>query len=77
MSEWQPIETAPKDGSHIQVWPPTWTGVSSCARWETDKHSKNPRPFWSRTDDFGRVGTSRAIKTTHWKPISKGPKETP
>lgn len=63
---WQPIATAPLDGTYVLVWPPTWTGVISCARWSLDEYAKRPRPFWKRTDDMGRVTLSRDKPPTHW-----------
>ena len=71
--EWQPIETAPKDGTRIMVWPPTWIGTASCARWNEDRHAKNPRPYWSRIDDHGRITISREKQPTHWAPLPCGP----
>lgn len=72
--EWQPIETAPKDGSYIRVYPPTWDEVESCAWWNADEYAKKPLPFWSRTDCIG-TSNSRQNPPTHWMPIStKKPK---
>lgn len=71
--QWQSIESAPKDGSPIVVWPPTWTGISSCARWNEDKYAKNPKPYWSRVDDGGRVMASRGNPPTHWMPLPAAP----
>jgi hypothetical protein len=70
---WQPIETAPKDGRYVIVWPPTFTGVVSCARWDEDKYLKRPRPYWSRTDDMGRSTMSREKQPTHWMPLPPPP----
>jgi hypothetical protein len=50
LGAWQPIETAPHDGTYVIVWPPTWTGVTSCARW----------------NDMGRITVSRDNPPTHW-----------
>ena len=71
--EWQPIETAPKDGTLIVVWPPTWQGATSSARYNDNRHAKTPRPFWSRLDDMGRVSLSRDNQPTHWMPAVDGP----
>lgn len=73
-SLWHPIETAPKDGRYVIVWPPTWNGVTSCAYWHANKQSKNPKPFWYRVDAHGSVNTSRDNQPTHWMPILEGPK---
>ncbi len=73
---WQPIETAPKDGTHVIVWPPTWDGVTSCAYWDDDKYAKRPRPFWKRSDDLNRVSISRGKQPTHWMPNIEPPTQT-
>lgn len=73
MSEWLPIESAPKDGSAVIVWPPTWRGVVSCARWDDDKYAKKPRPYWNRTDAI-RTGDSRDNPPSYWMPLPSPPK---
>ncbi len=66
----QPIETAPKDGTAVLVYPGTWSGRSaSIAKWESNKYAKTPRPYWSRDDDLGRVTFSREHPPTHWMPL--------
>lgn len=71
---WQPIDTAPKDGTAVLVYPGTWSGRSaSIAKWESDKYAKKPRPYWSRDDDFGRVTFSREHPPTHWMPLPPPP----
>jgi hypothetical protein len=70
--DWQPIETAPKDGTTILVWPPTWIGCISCAKWSEDQHANRPRPFWSRFDSH-RDSDSRSKPPTHWAPLPAGP----
>ena len=71
---WQPIDTAPKDGTSVLVYPPTWNGRSAAiAKWESDKYAKKPRPFWRRDDDMGRVTISRERSPTHWMPLPLSP----
>lgn len=72
MSEWQPIETAPKDGTIIIVWPPSYRGVTSCARFDSNKYANTPRPYWNRTDEL-RITESRRKPPTHWRPVLSGP----
>lgn len=73
---WQPIETAPNDGRYVIVWPSTWYGRTSCARFDEDRYAKKPRPYWSRLDDNGSINRSRDNPPTHWMPILPGPIET-
>jgi len=74
---WQPIETAPKDGTEILAWvqPRTSRGFSVLARWYSDKFSKDPQPYWmllmpSRTCEFDRHN-----QPTHWMPLPEPPQE--
>lgn len=71
---WQPIETAPKDGTYILVFPGLWTDVTcSIARYDYDTHARNPKPFWKRVDDMGLVSRSRSCQPTHWMPLPEPP----
>lgn len=69
---WQPIESAPKDGTYVIVWPPTWPSATSCARWDADPYAVRSRPFWRRLDAVG-VNDSRDYPPTHWRPVLDGP----
>lgn len=74
MENWQPIETAPTDGTCVLVYPPLWNGRScSIARYDNDEHAKSPKPFWKRDDDMGRATFSRSIPPTHWMPLPPSP----
>jgi hypothetical protein len=71
---WQPIETAPKDGIAVLVYPPTWQRMGAAiAVWDTDQCANKPRPFWRRIDDMGRTTTSRCNPPTHWHPLPEPP----
>ena len=62
-SEWMPIETAPKDGTHIIVGrpgKPVWAGV----RWRVMLRGR------SRWDSF--VGPV-PFEPTHWMPLPDAP----
>lgn len=71
---WQPIETAPKDGTIICVWPPTWEYALSCAYWDNDEYATRARPFWRRLD-ADMITLSRKKQPTHWAPVPDGPNE--
>jgi hypothetical protein len=72
MSEWQPIETAPKDGK-ILAWCPQ-RGVCAPAYWNEDKYAKNPRPYWTHWGErmCGTLAT-RKDQPTHWMPLPEPP----
>lgn len=74
MSEWQPIETAPKDGTKIMVYCP-WFGVCGPAQWDDDRYAKKPRPYWTHWGS-GIWGVSRVREDqpTHWMPLLQPPK---
>ena len=76
MSEWMDISTAPKDGTYIIVWPPTWPGVTSCAKWDKDEFEINPKPYWRRIDAGGRTSIDRGKPPTHWMHRPKPPEES-
>lgn len=47
---WQPIETAPKDGTRVLLY---WAAATlsnqpffACGRWNDDRYNKKPRPYW-------------------------------
>lgn len=70
---WQPIETAPKDGTCILVFPAIFSGQTvAIASWDRDEHSRKPRPFW-RHDSFAGVSMSRANQPTHWMSMPEPP----
>lgn len=79
MSEWYPIETAPKDGTRVLLFYPKCGEYGQdnviFGEFDSDKYAKNPRPFWSN-DRRGLYGTlqTRAQQPTHWMPLPGPPK---
>lgn len=70
MSDWQPIETAPKDGTRIDVW----------AYWaEGDNWSRSADAYWSVEDQDWMLDRWLAgqyvtpPKITHWMPLPEPP----
>lgn len=59
---WQPIETAPRDGSRVLV----WYGFALTARWRSS--GKCPNPFW------GWHSGENWVEPTHWMPLPAGPR---
>lgn len=74
MSEWQPIETAPKDGTTIPV---IWDGVVRFARFDLrggpfdDNGMLTPGWVFVAYDGKPRA---RAFEPTHWLPLPEPPK---
>ena len=72
MSEWQPIETAPKDGTPVLVAQPRdkhgwWIDVAENF-YEVDEHL-------DATDKWlGRESHSVSCRPTHWMPLPEPPK---
>lgn len=71
--EWQPIETAPKDGSDVLLYFPLeglkgWSRVVIC-HWRT---IGDERGHWVWQDRAVR-GYSDAYKPTHWMPLPEPP----
>ena len=69
MTDWQAIETAPKDGSVILCY---------CGRgvdlwyWSDERYSTRPRPYFKRVRQMS-VGHDRGSKLTHWMPLPEPP----
>jgi hypothetical protein len=65
MSDWQPIETAPKDGTRILVW---------------DSYDDETVVFWSssvkdwRLNVAGSYAEDDCHTFTHWMPLPEPPK---
>ena len=58
MSEWQPIETAPKDGTIVLVWSENSGRV-------IDHYAEDYRSWYRFT---------KYLQPTHWMPLPKPPK---
>lgn len=71
-ASWLPIDTAPKDGTHILLYRPSvgeWTKVS-IGDWEDDKYAKKPRPYWSSCyERILGILWCRSNAPTHWMPL--------
>jgi hypothetical protein len=74
MSEWQPIETAPKDGTNIDLW---------AKRWRSDNdgffYRRFPECYWSNGDSMTNrhanwVHLEEGWYPTHWMPEPEPPK---
>lgn len=72
MSKWKPIETAPQDGTRILVWSTIYGGKVVVARYDDDRFSRKPRPYW-RIDAAYAINDSRRNQPTHWMELPKPP----
>ena len=70
--KWQPIETAPKDGTQILVWSPY---RHTCVTWYSGQYDDQPHGWidWFTGKEYG--GNWYAHKATHWMPLPDPPKE--
>ena len=64
LQRWQPIGTAPKDGTRVLVAHPAWEAAST-AQWYGD--------FWS----VGYSVPQFKHQPTHWQPLPAPPEEKP
>jgi hypothetical protein len=80
--EWQPISTAPKDGTEIiGMYVHIETQVVHNVFWmgedDTDEHGNADIGWW--TYEYGEVGRLKLdgwMTPTHWMPLPEPPKET-
>jgi len=73
MADWQPIETAPKDGTEVLLWGPycgcpataQWTGKAWAAYWDG----------WRVVEYMSDFGTDyrEFDMPTHWMPLPEPP----
>lgn len=69
--DWQPIESAPKDGTRVLLWPGCWP-----AHWCESIHYKDERPAgWlilGQDDPWYTIWRSSG-EVTHWAQVPSGP----
>ena len=73
MSEWQPIETAPKDGTKILVW--THHDVCEISEWFQAtgyKYKEVGRGLYAKSIVVANEGWS-SNTPTHWQPLPDPP----
>lgn len=66
MSEWQPISTAPKDGTGILAWIPDWT-TTMVVFWKESR-------WWMPVGYDGLMSMRGDPPITHWMPLPEPPK---
>jgi hypothetical protein len=66
--DWQPIETAPKDGTGVLGWWPLWTAFPVRIWWQNNQ--------WRMAEDHPATwydGMPRWHGPTHWMPLPEPP----
>lgn len=67
--QWQPIETAPKDGTSVDLFrpgAPPWM-VVDVGCFDNQRHSSKPRPYWRSRIMGNRVQDMRDYPPTAWR----------
>lgn len=73
MMHWQPIETAPKDGSHVLAWRSGWDRPA-WVRWVWNP--RVGREFWNDADEWDAYELE-SEPPTHWMPLPDPPLPAP
>lgn len=78
---WQPIETAPKDGTEFQSWCIRPEGPDEKGWWEPKARvnlDSGAFELWGRTDyDQDGWDTYIHVRLTHWRPLPAPPSSEP
>lgn len=73
---WQPIETAPKDGTDILVW---YSGAVRVTRWYVHYMNGHPdlrrAPEWDQDVMYG-PSYYGPMEPTHWMPLPQPPEQS-
>jgi hypothetical protein len=72
MSEWQPIESAPKDGSKVLL---NWKSGIVIGWYERRTVNTHLSPW--RRDLFGKGDTAWGAEPKHWMPLPQPPETKP
>jgi hypothetical protein len=72
-ARWQPIETAPKDGTSVLIsstnWRTTWRGYYRAQGFAPEQEIDNWGEGWTR-ENYSDIG----LIPTHWMPLPEPPK---
>jgi hypothetical protein len=73
MSEWQPIDIAPKDSTIIVC----MNDYVVTAKWNDDQYAKKPRPYF-HCECMHYMGKNwqRDNQPTHWMPLPPPPEQS-
>ncbi len=74
MSDWQPIDTAPRDGTRVLLWCEDGVGAV-IGIWYAFKSNLLP-PYWATTRGLLHGSAhDREYQPTHWQPLPPAPSE--
>ncbi len=78
MSEWQPIETAPTDGTRVLLWTPDLDPPTIQAEWRSYDDSMPDAGYWVDVwnNDMIESAANGYITATHWMPLPAPPVTT-
>lgn len=73
MSQWQPIESAPKDGTRIDLWTKCWN-----VHTDAFDTMRCPNCYWTKGDSMTNrnahwVNLESGWRPTHWMPLPDPP----
>lgn len=75
---WQPIETAPKDGAHILIIDMTGTiPIADIAHWHEGTFRAGTADCWEDAKGKGPEIMGVYNSATHWMPLPPPPEVTP
>lgn len=75
--KWEPIETAPKDGTWVLLWfPHRNLAIGGCWDWAGEGDWEMGIQDWQewRTDDDVVIQEEPGLEPTHWMPLPEPPK---
>lgn len=73
---WQPIATAPQDGTEILL--ACDDGAVGAGFWDHAQAAWRAKPGWFWEMDRGDLGTAKnAFGVTHWQPLPEAPVDRP
>jgi hypothetical protein len=77
MTPWQPIDTAPKDGTEILVWNGFRISLVSWSEYPQISRRAKKMFAWcvSESEQDEQGGCATAGNPTHWQPLPEPPEE--
>jgi hypothetical protein len=67
MNDWQPIETAPKDGTTVIVYDPAYAQPVVPGAWDSEEEAEGGQTWRASDAEWDR------LNPTHWMPLPAPP----